>query len=241
MKYERTDRKFDAFRPIKMTTGFVSSADGSVLIEMGRTRVICNATLLPKVPDWLAGRGTGWITAEYSLLPQSTGKRVERERKGASGRTQEIQRLIGRSLRGAADLSALGENAIVIDCDVIEADGGTRTASIIGGFVALAIALKNIKVRLGIEKQILKHAITAISVGVVNGAPLCDLCYVEDSAADVDMNVVMQDAKSFIEVQGTGEHASFDRNMLNKLLDLGENACKEIYKMQMELVGSELP
>ena len=142
MAYERTDRKFDEYRNLKMTTGFISSADGSVLIEMGRTRVICNATLLPKVPDWLAGKGTGWITAEYSLLPQSTGKRVERERKGASGRTQEIQRLVGRSLRGAADLAALGENAIVVDCDVIEADGGTRTASIIGGFVALAIALK---------------------------------------------------------------------------------------------------
>ena len=173
MAYERTDRKFNEYRNLKMTTGFISSADGSVLIEMGRTRVICNATLLPKVPDWLAGRGTGWITAEYSLLPQSTGKRVERERKGASGRTQEIQRLVGRSLRGAADLAALGENAIVVDCDVIEADGGTRTASIIGGFVALAIALKKIKERLGITQQILKHGITAISVGVVSGKPLC--------------------------------------------------------------------
>ena len=166
---------------------------------------------------------------------------MERERKGASGRTQEIQRLVGRSLRGAADLSALGENAIVVDCDVIEADGGTRTASIIGGFVALALALKKIKARLGITQQILQHGITAISVGVVAGKPLCDLCYVEDSAADVDMNVVMQDAKNFIEVQGTGEHASFDRNMLNTLLDLGENACKDIYKKQMELIGGELP
>jgi ribonuclease PH len=166
---------------------------------------------------------------------------VERERKGASGRTQEIQRLVGRSLRGAADLAALGENAIVVDCDVIEADGGTRTASIIGGFVALALALKKIKERLGITAQILQHGITAISVGVVSGKPLCDLCYVEDSAADVDMNVVMQDAKNFIEVQGTGEHASFDRNMLNTLLDLGENACKDIYKKQMELIGGELP
>ena len=166
MTYTRTDRKPEEYRNLKMTTGFISSADGSVLIEMGRTRVICNATLLPKVPDWLAGRGTGWITAEYSLLPQSTGKRVERERKGASGRTQEIQRLVGRSLRGAADLAALGENAIVVDCDVIEADGGTRTASIIGGFVALAIAVKKIKERLGITQQILKHGITAISVGI---------------------------------------------------------------------------
>ena len=240
---ERIDsRKFNETRPVKMTTGFISSADGSVLIEMGNTRVICNATLLPEVPAWLAGKGRGWITAEYSLLPQSTGKRVERERKGASGRTQEIQRLIGRSLRGAADLNALGENAIVVDCDVIQADGGTRTASIIGGFVALALALKKIKKNLGIETQILKHAVTAISVGVVKGEPLLDLCYVEDSAADVDMNIVMRDAKSFIEVQGTGEHSDFDRATLNTLIDLGEEACKEIDPLQMQAIGSdELP
>lgn len=241
MEYERTDRKFDEFRRVKMTTGFIGSADGSVLIEMGNTRVICNATLLPKVPDWLSGKGSGWITAEYSLLPQSTAKRVERERKGAGGRTQEIQRLIGRALRAAANLKALGENAIVVDCDVIEADGGTRTASIIGGFVALALALKKIKMRLGITEQILTHAVTAISVGVVSGKPLCDLRYIEDSNADVDMNVVMQDAKNFIEVQGTGEHACFDRKMLNTLLDLGENACKEIFNMQMQLIEGELP
>ncbi len=241
-KFSRVDgRAYDAFRQLKMIPGFVSSADGSVLIEMGRTRVICNATLLPEVPAWLKGRGTGWITAEYALLPQSTSKRVERERKGAGGRTQEIQRLIGRSLRGAADLKALGENAIVVDCDVIEADGGTRTASIIGGFVALALALRKIKKDLEIETQILRHAITAISVGVVQGEPLLDLCYAEDSAADVDMNLVMRDAKEFIEIQGTGEHASFDRAMLNTLLDLGEKACRLIYEKQMELIGSSLP
>lgn len=240
MTYRRTDRDFDAFRSIKMTPGFVGSADGSVLIEMGRTRVICNATLLPKVPDWLMGKGTGWVTAEYSLLPQSTNRRVERERKGAGGRTQEIQRLIGRSLRGAADLSLLGENALVVDCDVIEADGGTRTASIIGGFVALALALKKIKPSLGIEKQILQYGVTAISVGVVDGEPLCDLRYEEDSIADVDMNIVMRDASEFIEVQGTGEHAAFDRKMLNTLLDLGEKACQKILSLQMEIIG-ELP
>ncbi|MEE1276575.1 MAG: ribonuclease PH [Fibrobacteraceae bacterium] len=239
---ERIDnRQNNEMRSIKMTPGFISSADGSVLIEMGNTRVICNATLLPEVPGWLKGRGTGWVTAEYSLLPQSTNKRVDRERKGASGRTQEIQRLIGRSLRGAADLAALGENAIVVDCDVIQADGGTRTASIIGGFVALGLALKKIKANLGIEQQILKYAISAISVGVVKGEALLDLCYVEDSAADVDMNVVMRDAKEFIEVQGTGEHAAFDRKMLSTLLDLGEKACSEIYSMQMNLLGGELP
>lgn len=140
---ERIDnRAYNQLRPIRMTPHFISSADGSILIEMGKTRVICNATLLPEVPNWLKGKGKGWITAEYALMPQSTSQRVDRERKGASGRTQEIQRLIGRSLRGAANLSALGERAIVVDCDVIEADGGTRTASIIGGFVALALALK---------------------------------------------------------------------------------------------------
>lgn len=235
------NRLYNETRAVKLTPGFISSADGSVLIEMGNTRVICNATLLPEVPAWLKGKGKGWITAEYSLLPQSTGKRVERERKGASGRTQEIQRLIGRSLRGAADLNALGENAIVIDCDVIEADGGTRTASIIGGFVALGLALKKIKKRLGIEFQILKHAVTAISVGVVHGEPLLDLCYVEDSAADVDMNVVMRDASTFIEIQGTGEHSDFDRNTLDALISLGEKACKEIYPIQMQAIGGELP
>lgn len=235
------NRKNDEMRPIKMTTGFISSADGSVLIEMGHTRVICNATLLPEVPGWLKGRGTGWITAEYSLLPQSTAKRVDRERKGAGGRTQEIQRLIGRSLRGAANLAALGENALVVDCDVIEADGGTRTASIIGGFVALAIALKKVKKQLGIEAQILEHNISAISVGVIAGEPRLDLCYEEDSRADVDMNVVMRDAAEYIELQGTGEHASFDRKTLDALLALGEKACKEIKEMQMALIGDELP
>lgn len=235
------NRKFDELRPMKITPGFISSADGSVLIETGKTRVICNATLLPEVPAWLKGKGRGWITAEYSLLPQSTSQRVERERKGAGGRTQEIQRLIGRSLRGAANLKALGENAIVIDCDVIEADGGTRTASVIGGFVALALALHKIKPQIQVTEQILQHAITAISVGVVHGEPMLDLCYVEDSAADVDMNVVMRDAKEFIEVQGTGEHAAFSRKELGTLLDLAEKACREIYAKQMELIGGKLP
>ncbi|MDR1759949.1 MAG: ribonuclease PH [Fibrobacter sp.] len=239
---QRSDsRKRDELRPIKMTPHFVSSADGSVLIEMGKTRVLCNATLLPEVPHWLKGKGRGWITAEYALMPQSTNQRVDRERKGASGRTQEIQRLVGRALRGAADLQALGENAVVVDCDVIEADGGTRTASIIGGFVALGLALQKIKPQLGITQNILKHTITAISVGIVQGTPCLDLCYEEDSAADVDMNLVMQDAKSFIEIQGTGEHAAFSRNDLNALLDLGEKACTEIQKLQLELLGNTLP
>jgi ribonuclease PH len=223
-----------------MIPGFVASADGSVLIEMGRTRVLCNATLLPEVPRWLKGKGKGWITAEYSLLPQSTNERVDRERKGLSGRTQEIQRLIGRALRGAANLQALGEQAFIVDCDVLEADGGTRTASIVGGFVALALALQKVKPGLGIEERILQRVVSAISVGVVEGAPCLDLCYMEDSAADVDMNVVMCDGVEFIEVQGTGENDTFDRKTLNQLLDLGEKGCRELMAMQMELIG-ELP
>lgn len=230
-------RAVDALRSVRMTPGFIGNADGSVLIEMGRTRVLCNATLLPEVPRWLKGKGKGWITAEYSLLPQSTNERVDRERKGMSGRTQEIQRLIGRALRGAANLEALGEQALIVDCDVLEADGGTRTASIVGGFVALALALQKVKPSLGIDAQILTQVVSAISVGVVDGTPCLDLCYTEDSAADVDMNVVMCDAQEFIEVQGTGEHATFDRKTLNQLLDLGEKGCQELMAMQMQIIG----
>lgn len=231
-------RATDALRPVKITTGFVGNADGSVLIEMGRTRVLCNATLLPEVPRWLKGKGKGWITAEYSLLPQSTNERVDRERKGLSGRTQEIQRLIGRALRGAANLEALGEQALIVDCDVLEADGGTRTASIVGGFIALALALQKVKPGLGIEARILQRVVSAISVGVVQGTPCLDLCYTEDSAADVDMNVVMCDGEEFIEVQGTGEHATYDRKTLNQLLDLGEKGCRELMAMQTQLIGT---
>ncbi len=230
------NRKNDEMRKIKMTTGFVSSADGSVLIEMGHTRVLCNATLLPEVPKWLAGKGRGWITAEYSLLPQSTGQRVERERKGASGRTQEIQRLVGRSLRGAANLNALGEHALVVDCDVIEADGGTRTASIIGGFVALALALKKVKPTIEVTEQVLQHNISAISVGVIDGEPRLDLCYEEDSRADVDMNIVMTRSGKLIEVQGTAEHHPFDRKQLNELVDLAESGLKKIFALQQEIL-----
>ena len=233
------NRAHNELRPIRMTPNFIGSADGSILIEMGKTRVICSATLLPEVPKWLKGKGSGWITAEYALMPQSTSERVDRERKGASGRTQEIQRLIGRSLRSAADLKALGERAIVVDCDVIEADGCTRTASIIGGFVALALALKKIKSQLGIEERLLKHVITAISIGVVNGEPCLDLCYQEDSAADVDMNVVMKDASEFVEIQGTGERTTFNREMLNQLLDWSEVACTSIRELQLATLNNE--
>ena len=232
-----TTRNPDQLRNIKMTPGFVGSADGSVLIECGRTRVLCNATLLPEVPKWMAGKGKGWVTAEYSLLPQSTNERVDRERKSLSGRTQEIQRLIGRSLRAAVDFRALGERQLIVDCDVIEADGGTRTASIVGGFVALALALQKIKARDGIEGQILTRVISAISVGQLDNSPLLDLCYIEDSKADVDMNVVMADACSFVEVQGTGEHSTYTRAQMNAMLDLAEKACKDLQEMQMKVIG----
>lgn len=224
-------------RPVKITPHFVASADGSILIECGRTRILCNATLLPEVPRWMKGKGTGWVTAEYSLLPQSTNERVERERKSLSGRTQEIQRLIGRSLRASTDLVALGERALIVDCDVIEADGGTRTASIVGGFIALGLALQKIKTRENLESQIMKHWISAVSVGLIDGVPLLDLCYAEDVKAGVDMNIVMADGKDFVEVQGTGEHCNYSRSELNALLDLGEMGCRDHMELQKSVLG----
>src|SRR5690554_528676 len=235
------NRLSNEIRPIQITPHFIKNADGSVLIEMGNTRIICNATLLPNVPQWLQGQGTGWVTAEYALMPQSTSTRVARERTSLSGRTQEIQRLIGRSLRAAVDLQALGERAIIVDADVIEADGGTRTASIIGGFVALALCLQKLKIKENIKENLLKHKISAISIGVLYGEPLLDLCYQEDSNAEVDMNIVMQDASSFIEIQGTGEKTSFDRKTLDLLLDWSQEACTKIQEIQVKHIGPVLP
>ncbi|NLO24175.1 MAG: ribonuclease PH [Fibrobacter sp.] len=235
------NRLSNEIRPIQITPHFIKNADGSVLIEMGNTRIICNATLLPNVPQWLQGQGTGWVTAEYALMPQSTSTRVARERTSLSGRTQEIQRLIGRSLRAAVDLQALGERAIIVDADVIEADGGTRTASIIGGFVALALCLQKLKIKENIKENLLKHKISAISIGVLHGEPLLDLCYQEDSNAEVDMNIVMQDASSFIEIQGTGEKTSFDRKTLDLLLDWSQEACTKIQEIQVKHIGPVLP
>ena len=235
------NRLSNEIRPIQITPHFIKNADGSVLIEMGNTRIICNATLLPNVPQWLQGQGTGWVTAEYALMPQSTSTRVARERTSLSGRTQEIQRLIGRSLRAAVDLQALGERAIIVDADVIEADGGTRTASIIGGFVALALCLQKLKIKENIKENLLKHKISAISIGVLHGEPLLDLCYQEDSNAEVDMNKVMQDASSFIEIQGTGEKTTFDRKTLDLLLDWSQEACTKIQEIQVIHIGPVLP
>ena len=237
-------RNIDQLLPIKITEDFVSSAEASYLIEVGRTRILCCASLEEEIPRWLKGKGKGWVTAEYSLLPRSTNTRVKRERSGASGRTQEIQRLIGRALRGVCNLEALGERSYVVDCDVIEADGGTRTASIVGGFMALAKALQRMRATnpaAPAAAPILKHFVSAVSVGIVGGVPMLDLCYVEDSEAEVDMNVVRTDSGHFVEVQGTGEESVYSRAQLNAMLDLAEKGCGELVTLQKKFLGSILP
>ncbi len=230
-------RKLDQGRTVKMTKNFIIYPEGSVLIEVGNTRVLCNATVEDKVPRFLAGKGKGWVTAEYSLLPRSTQDRNSREaaRGKQSGRTQEIQRLIGRSLRSIVDLEALGEKSVTIDCDVLQADGGTRTASITGGFVALALALAKVCPK---DKPFpLKDFCAAISVGAVDGKEMLDLCYSEDANADVDMNIVMTGAGNFVEIQGTGEEHTFTKAQLDKFLDLGEKGCKNLIASQKKVLG----
>ena len=235
---KRSDgRTSKQLRTVKMTKDFVIYPEGSVFIEMGHTRVLCNASIEEKVPRFLAGTGKGWVTAEYSLLPRSTQQRNSREAaKGKqSGRTQEIQRLIGRSLRSVVDLTALGEKSITIDCDVLQADGGTRTASITGAFVALVIALN--KVCPEGKTFPIKDFLAAISVGVVNGEEILDLCYEEDSSAEVAMNIVITGSGDFVELQGTGEEHTFDKKQLKKMLELGEKGCNELIAEQKEVLG----
>jgi len=234
-------RSQDALRPFALELDFVSQAEGSVLVRAGKTRVLCNASIEKEVPRWLKGQGKGWVTAEYALMPRSTNTRVDRERKGPSGRTQEIQRLVGRSLRAATDLAALGERQIIVDCDVIEADGGTRTASITGGFVALALALSRLKKSEGLDKQILTGWLAAVSVGIVDGAPLLDLCYEEDSRAGTDMNVVAFDDGRLVEVQGTAEHGAYSRSELDRMLDLAVDGISLLSGFQKEALGGHLP
>ena len=225
-------------RPVKIIPGYVPDAEGSALIETGNTRVMCAATVELQVPPWMRGKGTGWVTAEYSMLPRSTTERVRRERGTIGGRTQEIQRLIGRALRAITDLPALGEISILLDCDVLRADGGTRTASITGAYVALHLALAGL-VEAGKLKAIpLKDQIAAISVGIVDGDAVLDLDYNEDSAADVDMNVVMTGGGEFVELQGTGEEATFDRNQLEQMLELADSGIKNLLAAQREAIGS---
>jgi ribonuclease PH len=234
---ERRDgRRPDQLRPVKIRPHYVSQPAGSVLIEMGQTRVLCAASIEPGVPRWLReqGAGSGWITAEYSMLPYATAPRKPREltRGRPEGRTQEIQRLIGRALRAVTDLDKLGDRTVWIDCDVLQADGGTRTAAITGAYVALVLALQKLKKEGAIQQVPVNSFVAAVSVGLVSGVPLLDLCYEEDAKAAVDMNVVMTDAGQFVEVQGTGESAPFPQKELTRLLKLGRKGIKELIALQ---------
>ncbi len=231
-------RASDSLRPIKIKPDHLDFADGSAYIEIGKTKVIAAATLEEKVPAFLKNSGSGWITAEYSMLPRSTEKRTTRERISGrlSGRTHEIQRLIGRSLRAVTELRVLGEKTIILDCDVIQADGGTRTASITAGCVALALALKKMMEEGLIEEMPLKHLVSAVSVGVVEGELFLDLDYQEDSNADLDMNVVETDTGQIIEVQATAEKKPFTRKQLDSLLNLAHKGIKEIIHQQKEVL-----
>lgn len=232
-------RAVDALRNIRITRDYTKHAEGSVLIECGDTKVICTASIEEKVPGFLKGKGQGWMTAEYGMLPRSTHSRMDREaaRGKQSGRTQEIQRLIGRSLRAAFDLEAFGERTLQLDCDVIQADGGTRTASITGAMVAAYDAFSKLKARGAIETIPVKHFVAAISVGVYKGVPVLDLDYLEDSDCDTDMNVIMTDAGAFVEVQGTAEGAAFDRVAMNRLLDLADGGIRDLVKLQKQALG----
>lgn len=227
-------REFDELRALEFTRQFTCHAEGSVLVSFGRTRVICTASISPGVPGFLRGKGQGWLTAEYGMLPRSTGSRMDREaaRGKQSGRTVEIQRLIGRSLRAAIDLSALGENTLQIDCDVIQADGGTRTASISGACVAVVDAINGLQREKQLTTDPLRHLVAAVSVGIWRGQPVVDLDYAEDSTAHSDVNVVMAEGGGLIEVQGTAEGATFDRGALSEMLDLAEKAGAEIVAAQ---------
>lgn len=226
-------RQTDELRPITIQRNFIGAAPGRVLYQSGRTTVLCTASIDENVPPWMEGKGRGWVTAEYSMLPGSTAPRKRRDRGGKiDGRTTEIQRLIGRSLRAVVDLEKLGERTITIDCDVLEADGGTRTASITGAYIALTDALATIQEDLTANP--LLDAVAAISVGIVNDRPVLDLDYIEDSSASVDMNVVMTGSGRFVEIQGTGEEATFDDNDLTKLLALARSGIAELVTLQKQ-------
>ncbi|MFZ5916133.1 MAG: ribonuclease PH [Chloroflexota bacterium] len=236
--YRADGRKPDELRPVSLVPDFVVYPEGSVLIAMGETRVLCNVTVQEGVPGWMRGQGLsgGWITAEYALLPRSTHHRTPRETFGLRGRTQEIRRLIGRCLRAAVDQEKLGERTCIVDCDVIQADGGTRSAAITGGYVALALALGRLIQGGLLPPEVLTSAVAAISVGVVNGQPLLDLCYEEDSTAEVDVNVVMNADGRFIEVQGSAEGAPFPRTTLHELLDLAHSGIDQLLTIQREML-----
>ena len=233
-------RSHDQLREVRFSRRWLSQAEGSVLVEFGQTRVLVAASVTEGVPRWRKGSGLGWVTSEYAMLPRATNTRHDREsvRGRIGGRTHEISRLIGRSLRAIIDYNALGENTIVLDCDVLQADGGTRTASITGAYVALADAVSWLRERNLLAAEPLTGSVAAVSVGLVDGVPLLDLCYSEDSAADTDMNVVMSGDGAFIEVQGTAEGAPFDRALLDQLLDLGAMGCAQLTALQQAALAS---
>ena len=229
-------RRPDELRPVRVIPNWLDHAEGSALIIMGKTRVLCTATVEDRVPAWLVGQGSGWVTAEYGMLPRSTHTRTPRETGALSGRTQEIRRLIGRSLRAAVNLSFLGERMITVDCDVLQADGGTRTAAITGGYVALALALRRMIRERVVHPRVLRTPVAAVSAGVVGGELLLDLCYAEDSQADVDLNVVMTGEGALVEVQATAEGQPFDRDVLERLLNLAEQGIRELFQIQQEVL-----
>lgn len=232
-------RALDQLRPVKMELDYVIYPEGSVLISMGNTRVLCNATVEETVPRWMTNnrQKQGWVTAEYAMLPRATEQRNQREIQYPKGRTQEIQRMIARSLRAAVDLNKLGERQIVVDCDVIQADGGTRTAAITGGYVALALAIKRLEKRKVIPPGALVQAVAAVSVGIVNGKAVLDLNYSMDQKADVDMNVVMTSDGRFVEIQGTAEGEPFSRGALNAMLLLAEHGIRQLFAIQAEALA----
>jgi ribonuclease PH len=237
----RTDgRAADQLRPIRIIPGFIPQAEGSVLIEVGRTRVICTATVEEAVPAFLRGSGKGWITSEYSMIPRATNTRTPRESTlgKKSGRTQEIQRLIGRALRASIELEKLGERQIWIDCDVIEADGGTRTASITGAFVAMSIAIGKLLASRKVSQNPVRSHVAAVSVGIIKGVPMLDLDYPEDSTADVDFNIVMTDRDEFVEIQGTAERSPFNSVALAELIELGRRGIGELVDLQKKILNS---
>ena len=236
------DRTPEQARQLKITTDFTMHAEGSVLIETGQTKVICTASVEENVPQFMKGRGTGWVSAEYSMLPRATSTRSSRERGKTGGRTLEIQRLIGRSLRSVMDFEALGERTVWIDCDVIQADGGTRTASITGGYVALVLALKRLQEKTPdlFSRFPVKKQVAAISLGLLNNTVYLDLDYAEDSNADVDMNVIMTHNHEIVEIQGTAEKATFSRKQLNQMLDLVETGLDEHFARQLKALGGKI-
>lgn len=227
-------RRPGELRPVTFIPDYIKYPEGSVLIEMGRTRVLCNVTVAERVPRWLTGKGSGWLTAEYALLPRSTHERTPRETHGFGGRTQEIRRLIGRALRAGVDLELLGERMLIVDCDVLQADGGTRTASITGGYVAVALALRRLSDEGQVPPEALKPPIAAVSVGVVDGEERLDLCYVEDHQADVDLNVAMTDDGHLVEVQGTAEGEPFSHQALDRMLELATQGVARLVQAQRE-------